>query len=182
MKEWIKQVFSKKALFIVWLPTFVVAAFFFILSIIVPQLSLENLIVNVAEFLYNCLIFKIPIYLLFLLIILIFLSRIIIKKIKKRRKLIYICDSVLHQIFQLREIPEKSLIYEYIEILKTGFGYEINNEILPEEKKHEFQDIIAHLLNKKLIVSKTETSDKGKLYKLSEKGRRYAKKKKWKVL
>lgn len=127
------------------------------------------------------LLLRIPIYILPLLVILFFLIRVIIKKIK-RRNFIYIRDSVLHQIFQLGEIGEKSLTYEYIEILKSGYGYKINSEVLPKEKEKEFKNIIADLLSNKLIKSEAESGATGKLWQLTDKGRKYAKRRRWKVL
>ena len=140
-----------------------------------------NLFIKILDILLLILLFKIPIYLLLLLIILFLLIGITIKKIK-RRNFVDVRDSILFQIFQLGEIGEKSLIYEYIELLESGFGYKINNEILPKDKELEFKNIIADLLKCKLIISKAETRDKGKLYKLTDKGRKYARRKKWKVL
>lgn len=104
-----------------------------------------------------------------------------IKRIKKRN-FVYIRDCILYQLFQLEEIRENSLRYEYIEILKSGFGYKINKETLTKKKEAEFQDIIADLIKKKLIVSEGETKDPGKLYEMSEKGRKYIKRKGRKVL
>lgn len=143
--------------------------------------SLGGIYTKIYDVFLLILSLKVPIYVLLLLVIFFFMIRIIIKRIK-RKSFVYIRDCVLHQIFQLEEIGEKSLRYEYIEILKSGFGYKINNEVLPEEKETEFQDIIADLFKNKLIISEAETKDKGKLYKMSEKGRKYAKKKRWKVL
>ena len=143
--------------------------------------SIVKIFIKIFDILSSTLLFKVPIYFLLLLIILFFLVRIIIKKIK-RRDFMYIRGCVLFQIFQLEEIGEESLISEYIEILHSGFGNEINNEILPKEKELEFRNIITDLLNNKLIIAEADTRDEGKLYKLTDKGRRYAKRKGWNVL
>lgn len=165
-----------------WIEITAVSSLLLLVIAILTNLSIFfRWIAKIFDSLSSTLLFKVPIYFSFLLIILFFLIRIFIKKIK-RRDFMYVRDGVLFQIFQLKKIAEKSLNYEYIEILKTGFGYEINNEILPKEKKWEFRNIIIDLLNNKLIIAEAETRDEGKLYKLTDKGRRYAKRKRWKVL
>lgn len=126
------------------------------------------------------LLFKIPIYFILLLFLLIFFIRFSIRRYK-RREFIDVRDGILFQIFQLGEIGTKDLMYEYIEILDSGYGYEINDEILPKDKDLEFKNIIADLLNKNLIKSDASSGSTGKLYKLTEKGFKYARRKKWKV-
>lgn len=143
--------------------------------------SLGGVYTKIYNVLLQILSLKVSIYILLFLVILVFMIRKIIKRIKKRN-FVYIRDCILHQIFQLEEIGENSLRYEYIEILKSEFGYKINKETLTKKKEAEFQDIIADLFKRKLIVSEGETKDLGKLYEMSEKGRKYVKRKGWKVL
>ena len=82
----------------------------------------------------------------------------------------------------MQEIGEQSLTYEYAEILELGYGFKLNNGEMPKEKEPEFKKIISDLLKNNLIKSEASTTDQGKLYKMTDKGLRYAKRKKWKVL
>lgn len=143
--------------------------------------SVRKLFVDILNIFPTILTFGIPLYLLFIIALLVVIVRFIIRKYN-RREFLKVRDNLLYSIFQLQEIGEISLTYEYIEILERGYGIKINNEKMPKEKESEFKNIISDLVNNNLIKSYASTKDQGKLYKMTDKGLKYAKRKKWKVL
>jgi len=168
--------------------TAVAAILTLVVSIIAFRNHILSFLSSVGKFLMDILnifptilSFRIPLYSLFIIFLLVVLVSFIIRRYN-RREFLKVRDNLLFKILQLQEIGEKSLTYEYTEILELGYGLKINNGKIPKEKESEFKNIISDLVINNLIKYEASTKDQGKLYKMTDKGLKYAKRKKWQVL